>query len=306
MGQSANFSAAAVFVRVVESGSIRAAARALAMPKSNVSRRIADLEAQVGARLLQRTTRRLSLTDAGSAYFRGASLAVTTLLDAERAAHELQSEPRGVLRVTAPVAFGTQFLPDVVTSFLRAYPLVEVTLELTDRVVDLVDENFDVALRAGALPDSSLVARRLAGTTFTTVASPAYLAARKRPRKPADLSTHDCLLHGIAHATKWSFRAGRATQKVSVRGRLACTSFYTLRDAAVAGLGVARVPAIVAMDALTEGTLERLLEKFEPPEAPLHVVYPSHRHLAPKVRAFVDMLSIAFDTPPWHLSPRAR
>lgn len=291
----------AIFVRVVEDGSIRAAARSLGIPKSSVSRRIAELEAQLGVRLLQRTTRKLSLTDAGTTYFRGAGAAVSALEDAEREVRALQAAPRGLLRVTAPSNFGTQFLTPIVLRFMRAYPDVQVSLQLTDRMVDLVEESVDVAIRAGALPDSSLTGPRLGGTTFVAVASPSYLATHGRPRKPEDLAEHTCLIHGESHRASWRFRRGRKAVDVRVRGDLACTSFYPLHDAAIAGLGVARVPALLAVEGLTNGTLVRLLERFEPPDAPLHVLYPSHRHLAPKVRAFVDTLVAAFETPPWEV-----
>lgn len=304
-GQSANFSSAAVFVRVVETGSIRGAARTLGMPKSNVSRRVAELEGQLGARLLQRTTRRLRLTDAGQAYFRGASVAVSALLDAERAAHALQATPRGVLRVTGPVQLGVQYLWPVVREYMRTYPEVEVSLNLSDRIVDLVEEGIDVAIRAGALSDTSLVARRLPGTTFVVAASPAYLSRAGRPRRPEDLARHACLVHGAGLAESWRFRREGAPVDVAVRGPLGCTSFNLLRDACVDGVGIARIPLLLAAEPLASGTLVRLLERFEPPEAPLHVLYPSQRHVAPKVRTFVDALVRAFADPPWrHLAPR--
>jgi len=224
MGQP--ISTPAIFVRVVERGSIRGAARALAIPKSNVSRRLAELEAHLGVRLLQRTTRRLSLTDAGTTYYRGASAAIATLDDAERDVRALQSEPRGLLRVTAPNNFGREFLTPIALRFMRTHPAVEVSLALTDRMVDLVEEGFDLAVRAGPLPDSTLVAHKLGATTFVTVASERYLVANGRPRKPEDLARHECLLHGDSHRATWRFRRGRASLDVRVRGRFACTSFH--------------------------------------------------------------------------------
>jgi DNA-binding transcriptional LysR family regulator len=298
-GQSANFSSAAVFVRVVEAGSIRGAARALGMPKSNVSRRVAELEAQLGARLLQRTTRRLRLTDAGQAYYRGATVAVATLLDAERAAHALQVAPRGVLRVTGPAQLGAQYLWPIVRDYMRSYPEVEVSLHLTDRIVDIVEEGFDVAIRAGPLRDTSLVARRIASTSFVVAASPAYVSVHGRPRRPEDLVHHRCLTHADALTETWRFRRAGKPVDVQVAGPLACTSFQLLRDACIDGVGVARVPSVIAGDALAAGTLVRVLERFEPPESPLHVLYPSQRHMAPKVRTFVDALVRAFSDPPW-------
>lgn len=303
MGQSANFSAAAVFVRVVEAGSLRGAARELGMPKSNVSRRLADLEAQLGVQLLQRTTRRLRLTDAGEAYFRGARAAVTALLEAERDAHALQATPRGLLRVTAPVTFAAQYLWPVVHEYLRAYPEVQVSVHLTDRMVDLVKEGFDVAVRAGPMADSSLVAKRLQGTPFFTVASPELLSAHPRPRKPEELAKMPCVVRGEGLEESWRFRRAGVPFDVAVRGRFGCTSFLMLRDAALASHGVAHLPALFAAEGLRNGTLVRLFERFEMPSAPLHLVYPSQRHVAPKVRAFVDALSAAFTSAPWSALP---
>lgn len=303
MGQRADFSAAAIFVQVVDSGSFRGAARVLELPKSNVSRRVAQLEQQLGARLLQRTTRRLQLTEVGAEYYRHASVAVATLLAAERAAVDVQAEPRGPLRVTVPINFGQLFMPAVVADFLHAYPQVELSLELTDRCVDLVEEGHDVALRAGRLPDSSLIALPLRGTSLVTVASPKYLKTRGVPRTPEELSGHECLPFGLARATKWSFlrarHAPRALTAVKVSGRLAANSFPVLRDAAISGLGIARIPAFIAIVAVQDGKLQVLLDGFESPETPLHVVYPSNLYVSPKVRAFVAFVRAAFTAPPW-------
>lgn len=297
MGQSpkpalprGDLDAAAVFVSVVETGSFRGAARALGVPKSTVSRRVAELEARLGARLLQRTTRRLGLTQEGEVYHRHARIAVATLLDAERAVTDLGDEPRGLLRITAPANFGSLPFSTLVSEFMVAYPHVHVVLDLTDRQVDLVEEQVDVALRAGPLSDTSMIAHRLASSPFVVVASPSYLRLRGTPRAPKDLAKHEALVFGLSSPSTWTFETGRRRLTVEVKGPLASNNFYVLRDAALAGLGVARVPGFFASEHVRDGNLVSLLARYAPPPAPLHVIYPSARQLSPKVRTFVTWL----------------
>jgi DNA-binding transcriptional LysR family regulator len=290
MGQLPDPAGAAVLVKVVETGSFRGAARALGMPKSSVSRRVAELEDHLKVRLLQRTTRRVALTDAGRVYFDRAAAAVLGLEDAERAARDLQVEPQGALRLTAPVNFGLLMLPQLLADFLLAHPKVRVEVELSDRHVDLIEERFDVAIRAGALRDSSLVAHRLSSAQQRVVASPAYLRKRKRPEVPADLREHACLIYGAAESATWGFVEDGRPVSVEVKGPLCANNHVVLCDAAAAGLGVARVPGIVSERALAEKRLCPLLEAFAPPEVALNVVYPSARYLPPRVRAFVGFV----------------
>lgn len=290
MGQLRDTGAAAVLVEVVLQGSFRGAARALGMPKSSVSRRVAELEARLGVRLLQRTTRRVGLTDAGKAYFDRAAAGIAALEEAEAAARDLAQSPRGTLRITVPVNFGLLVLPQLLTEFLAQHPAVSIQVELLDRQVDLIEERFDVAIRAGSLPDSTLVAQRLSGTKVVVVASPDYLRGRKRPKVPADLAEHDCLLFGPSQAAVWTFADGRKPVEVPVKGPLCANNFFLLREAAAAGLGVARVPALLAEQPVAERRLVTLLDAFVPAEVPLHAVYPSARYLSPRVRAFVDFL----------------
>jgi DNA-binding transcriptional LysR family regulator len=290
MGQTFDFTAAAVLVKVVEAGSFRGAARALGMPKSSVSRRVAELEARLGVRLLQRTTRRVGLTDAGKVYFDRASAGITTLEEAEDAARDLVAEPKGTLRVTSSVNFGILVLPHLLAELLAEHPALRVDVELSDRHVDLIEERFDVAIRAGHLPDSSLVAQHLGGTKMLVVASPTYLRRRRRPEVPADLAEHACLVFGSAETATWTFADGRRQVDVQVRGPLCANSFFVLREAAAAGLGIARVPALLAERAIAERRLVSLLDAHAPPAVPLHALYPSARYLSPKVRVFVEML----------------
>ena len=240
-----DLNAALVLVRVVQAGSFRSAARALAMPKTTVSRKVAELEEQLGVQLLQRTTRSLALTDAGAAFVEEAEGAIARLEAAEAAVTELHAEPRGKLRVTATVPLGEQFLAPIVADFLEAYPAVEVMVHLTDRMVDLVSERFDVAIRAGELPDSSLVGKRLGMSHHRVVASADYLAQNGTPTRPSELTSHACLRFtrsGMAVRTTWPFRQGRRIVEVPVSGRLVSDDFVVLRTAAERGVGVARLP----------------------------------------------------------------
>ena len=299
---SSDLHGAAVFVQVVESGSIRGAARALAMPKSNVSRRVAELEAQLGARLLQRTTRTLSLTDAGRAFHQYAAAAVAALQDAERAVHDLEGEPRGTLRVTAPANFSMLFMPALIPQFMALYPDVNLVVDFTDRAVDLVHEGYDIAVRAGRLADSSLVAVSLRGSNFATLASPEYLKKHGTPKTPEELRDHECIVFGLTREGKWLYKQAAKpnakTVHVPIRGKLAANSFFVAREAAIAGLGIACIPELLAAKAIAEGRLKPLLKSYAPPVAPLHLVYPSHRHLSPKVRVFVDYFAKAFRESP--------
>ena len=288
-----DLNAARVLVRVVQAGSFRSAARSLGMPKTTVSRKVAELEERLGAQLLQRTTRTLALTDAGAAFGEEAEAAISRLEAAEAAVTELQREPRGKLRVTTTHLLGEVLLGPILAEFLEAFPLVEVQLHLTDRHVDLVTERFDVALRTGVLPDSSLVARLVGSSSYRVVASAAYLAGHGVPRRPADVSAHACLRFsklGAPARTTWSFGHGKRAAEVAVGGRFVSDDFVTLRTAAEHGLGLARLPFAVVRDALREGRLVSVLASHAPPPTPLHLVYVGSGHLPPRTRAFLDFV----------------
>jgi DNA-binding transcriptional LysR family regulator len=288
-----DLNATLVLVRVAQAGSFRSAARLLGMPKTSVSRKVAELEEQLGAQLLHRTTRQLSLTDAGLAFLEEAEAALAHLEAAELAVSELQREPRGRLRVTTTVTLGQLFLGPLVAEFLDAHPGVEITLHHTERTVDLVAERYDVAVRAGPLPDSSLVAHLVGSSVYRVVAAPRYLARRQIPTKPTDLSAHECLRFaktGSAPRTTWSFgRAGRRSE-VAVAGRFVADDFSVLREAAVRGLGIAWLPSPVVREAIREKRLVSLLEGYAPPATPIHVLHLGGRHLPPRTRAFIDFV----------------
>ncbi len=283
----------AVFVQVVERGSFTAAADRLGISKAAASKYVARLEKRLGARLLHRTTRRLTLTEAGNALFDGARGALEQLTQAENAVTELAGEPRGRLRVTAPVYFGAAFLVPGFGDFLRRYPAIELDLDLDNRIVDLVAGGYDLAIRITSLSSSSLVARRLASAPLVTVAAPAYLARHGTPRTPADLRDHACLTYSLDRTPNdWHFTddAGGAIS-VPVAGGLRCNSDDALKQAALDGLGIVRFPALFVGAELAEGRLERLLTGYEPPPGTLCAVFPTRRNLAPKVRVFVDFLA---------------
>lgn len=273
-----------IFVRVVQVGSIRGAAEALGMPKSTVSRKLIDLEERLEARLLQRTTRRLGLTDVGRIYYDHGVRIVTEVESAEQAVRNQHETPRGLLRVTAPLNLA--FLAPIFSAYLRRYPEVRLELSANARVVDLVEERFDVGIRAGRLEDSSLLAKSLGTLERILVAAPDYLKERGRPRTPADLKKHDCLLFGN-DATLTLARDGRR-EEVSLSPRLLVTDIDVLESALKAALGIAAMPSFLCEKAIRAGRLERVLPGWSPPSTPLHLVYPSGRHLSPTVRSFID------------------
>jgi DNA-binding transcriptional LysR family regulator len=292
MGQF-DLNAALVLVRVVQAGSFRAAGEALGMPKTTVSRKVSELEAQLGVQLLQRTTRRLSLTDAGMAFLDEAEAAIVRLEAAQEAVTELHRDPRGRLRVTTSVTIGQLFLAPVLAEFLEAFTGVEVMLQLDDRQVDLVAERFDVAIRAAHLPDSSLIARRLGCSSYRVVASPAYLERHGTPQRPSDLLSHGCLRFtrsGMEVRSSWPFGSGARSSEVPVSGRLVSDDFVVLRMAAEQGLGIARLPGLLVHEAIQAGRLVTLMDDLAPPPTPLHLLHPGGGRLPARTRAFIDFV----------------
>ncbi len=267
----------AVFVRVVEAGSFTRAAVALGVRTSSVSRSVAALEAELGIRLLQRTTRRLSLTDAGRAYHDRARDALAGLEEARESVSTLGTAPRGLVRVTAPVDL-EDALAAVTAGFLRAYPEVRVEMTLTARVVDLVREGFDLAVRAGVLADSALLSRRLGDTDLGLFASPAYLDASGRPRRVADLARHDCVLFraGAPQAT-WQLSGPRGEEPVVARGRVDADEMGFVQSMLLAGHGIGLLPAFLAASSVAAGRLERVLPRHAVRGPAMHVVWPSRR-----------------------------
>jgi DNA-binding transcriptional LysR family regulator len=292
-----------IFARVVRASSFIGAARELQMPKSTVSRKVSELERRLGARLLQRTTRKLSLTDAGRAYHEHAVRVVAEVEAAERAVSRMQDVPRGLLRVTTPLNFG--FLGPIVASFLQRFPDVQVEMVCADRVIDLVDEGFDLAIRAGKLVDSTSIARELgAALESYVVASPGFLKKHGTPKLPQDLANFDCVVFaGGAHRASWELHRDGEVLTVNVRPRILVNDFRFIEEATAADLGLALVPVFRCIDALREKRLVRVLPGWCTTDIPLHAVYPSTRHLTPKVKAFVEHVRDHMSPPPWERGP---
>lgn len=290
-----------LFVKVVDSAGFTAAARSLGVPKSTVSRQVARLEDRLGVRLLHRTTRALRPTDAGQAYYERCSRILADLAEAEQAVSRAQVVPRGALRISAPLTFGYLFLGDLVAGFIQAYPEVVLDVSLSDRKVDLIEEGFDLAIRAGTLDDSSLVARRLGPATMVVVASGAYLARKGTPLVPQDLRDHTCLRYDQGSLASWRFADD---VHVLVDGPLVSNNGDILRAAAVAGLGLVYMPRFIVGDDVRTGKLVSVLEPHVQSLGGIWAIYPANRHLSAKVRAFVDYaVQWLGDVPPWERCP---
>jgi DNA-binding transcriptional LysR family regulator len=250
---------------------------------------VSELEERLGARLLQRTTRKLGLTDAGRIYYEHCSRIIAEVEDADRAVAKLQEAPRGLLRVTVPAS--TQFLGPVFSEFLTRCSGVQLEVLCTDRSVDLVEESFDLAIRAGGLSDSTLIARNLGFSHFVLVASPRYLKKHGRPRSPQDLTKHDCLIFGVgAQPRVWHLTQGNEALDVNLTPKLSVNDLDMLQHAATGGVGVALLPAFRCVEDLRAKRLELVLPDWHAPPHPISAVYPSVRHLSPKVKVMLDHL----------------
>lgn len=281
-----------LFTQVVDAGSFTAAAKELGMPKSTLSRRISKLESQLNCLLLQRTTRSLSLTEIGADFYRHSLRMVAEAKEAERVISLNREEPCGLLRVTAPPGFGNDLLGSLVADFLRQYPEVRLELDISNRFVDLVEEGFDLALRAGHLEDSSLIARRLGESRMVVCASPDYLQQHEPPQTPEQLHDHDCLVHpGTDGRITFQFSGPNRISRIELEGKLIANSMSTLQEAAIAGLGIALLPWRTCREHVERGELQMLLEEWQLPTGGIYAVYPSPRYLTPKVRSFIDFIA---------------
>jgi len=292
-----------VFAKVVQAGSFVRAARQLDMPKSTVSRKVVELEARLGARLLERTTRTLRLTDTGRAYFVHAERILLELEAAEAAVGQLQEAPRGALRISAPLNFLQ--LGAISERFLMRYPEVQLEIVCNDRIVDLIAEGFDVAVRVGKLADSTLIARPLATMRNVLVASPGLLERLGSPGSPEQLPRWPCIAFGgAAERASWELlSASGKTTSVRISPRFIVNEFDVLGGAAVSGLGIALLPENRCVDDVRAGRLRRVLPQWSSIERPLQAVYPGGRHLSPKLAAFLAHLAESFSPPPWELLP---
>lgn len=268
------------FVKVTQTGSFTRAAEALGTRKAHLSRVIAALEKDLGVRLLARTTRSLSLTEIGRDFFERAMGILGAVEDAERAVQNAQGEPRGVLKLTCGVEFG----------MIAVSGWIAICLDFTSRVVDIVHEGFDLAIRVGPLADSALAARRLGDLHYGLYASGNYLDRRGTPVRPEDLVAHDTLAFaGGSHQSTWALSADEITERIELLPRLRANNVFAVRDAAIAGLGIAQLPRVIARDAVAAGRLVAVLPRWSPPPVPVHAVFASVRYLTPKVRAFIDL-----------------
>jgi DNA-binding transcriptional LysR family regulator len=280
-----------VFLRVVETSSFTKAADSLGVQKSSVSRAVVRLETELGVRLLQRTTRQLGLTDAGQTFYERVRGALSGLDEAASAVRELGSEPRGTIRVTAVPGAAAFGLADAITSFTAKYPSILVDVELSSRIVDLVSEGFDIALRAGRLADSSLIAKKVGTTDLVLLAAPAYLKAHGRPRIIHDLEKHDCVLfRGRAGRSTWEIRTPDADEFVDVGGPVNCNEADFVLAATIAGAGIAALPPQLARHAIERGELEVVLQGHHLRGADLHVVLPSSAFVPARVMLLRDHL----------------
>jgi len=292
-----------LFAAVAETRSFTRAAERLNLSKSAASRRVADLEQRLGARLFHRTTRSISLTQVGQGFFERISRILTDLDEAEASVLSEHAAPRGTLKLAAPMSFGFLHLSGAICDFMARWPDVAVDMDVSDRYVDLVEEGYDLAVRIGRLKDSSLIARRICPIRMVVCASPAYLATHGTPATPDDLGGHECLLYtGAQSFDQWSFRTAPGAgdlRPVKVSGRLRANNGDILRAAAVAGQGLAILPSFIVGGDLSAGRLVPLLLDWTDSGSALHAVYPANRHLSPKVRAFVDFLAGRFGPAPY-------
>lgn len=283
------FEAMSTLLSAVEAGSLSAASRKLGMPLATVSRKVSELEAHLRTRLVNRTSRRLTLTDAGRSYIVACKRILDDIGEAERAAAGEYIAPRGDLTITAPIVFGRLHVLPVAIEFLGAYPDVDIRVALADRVVNLQEDDVDLAIRIGELPDSSLIATRVGSIRRVICGSPAYFARRGTPKSPGELGAHDCIsFEGLTSPDGWKFAVGKSTVSVAIRSRLVVNTAEAAVDAATAAVGVTRVLSYQVASALRAGTLALVLQRFEPPPWPVSLVHAGGGLLPLKLRAFLD------------------
>lgn len=298
-----------ILARTVAAGSLSAAARELGVSTAVVSRKLAALEARLGVRLLNRTTRRIGLTDEGARYHEACLRILSEVDEADAAASAQRIEPQGVLKVALPASFGQKHVAPLVPRFAELHPKVKLALSLSDRTVNVIDEGFDLAVRIAELEDSSLAARKLAPNRRVVCASPAYLKKHGAPRTPDDLMRHNCLVPTWEHdfSMTWDYRepSGRRGT-VRVRGHYACDNWEVLRDWALAGLGIALKSTWDVRDHLEDGSLVPVLSGYTfGTDVAIYAVYPHRRHLPAKTRAFIDFLADSFGPEPYWDRPAA-
>lgn len=286
------FSELHAFIAVADNGGFSAAARATGQSPPAVTRAIAALERRLGAPVFVRTTRRVRLTDSGARFLEDARRILSDLQDAEDLAAGAAARPTGRLRVTAPVLFGQKFVAPVLAELLDAYPALSVETVFVDRVVNLIEEGFDIAIRIGPLPDSGLIARRVGSVRRIVFAAPDYIAQNGAPERPEDLANFDAVVVAETDATPtWTFPIGGRPVAIKPRARLRVNTNQTALDWVIAGRGLSRLLSYQVTDAILDGTVEPLLQDFAPPPLPIHIVHAEGRAASAKIRAAVDLLT---------------
>jgi len=288
-------SAMNMFVRVVETGSFSAVAKELNSTQPTISKNVAELESWLGAKLLNRSTRSLRLTETGTDYYERCVAILQDVEEAEQVVGQLQTQPKGLVRVSAVVAFGSLHLVPRLEAFFTQYPDIKVDIRLNDRVVDLVEEGIDVAFRMGKLPDSNLIAKRLCSSPYVTVASPEYLKNKGIPKHPRDLRDHNYIVYSDASGRQeTAFQENGTPFFVHVEGNLITNNTEAMRTALLSGLGISRGPWWLVGDAISNGDLVEVLQEFQPDQLDIHAVYSPGRHLPSKVRCFIDYFAEEF------------
>ncbi len=288
------FQAMELFVRVVETGGVTRAADSLGLPKATATTLIQKLEASLGVKLLNRTTRRVSVTPDGAAYYERCVTILAQLRETEESLTRQHATPRGRLRVNVPTLMARSVFVPALPLFFARYPDIELALACSERHVDLIEEGIDCAIWSGEIADSSVVARRVGFLYFATCAAPSYLAEHGQPAHPSDLARHRCINHfspRTGRVSEWVFSKNETRVQTSLQGHIALEDENSYVAAAEAGLGIAQVPAFILKEAMERGSLELVLGDWFPEPAPLYVVYPQNRHLSSKVRVFVDWIA---------------
>jgi len=283
-----DWSGVSEFVAVAETESFTAAAKRLGISTAQVSRQISALEERLSAKLFYRTTRKVSVTEVGGIYYQHCRQVMDGLADAERAITNLQSTPKGKLKITAPITYGERSVAPLVNDFVTQYPELEVQLVLSNQQIDLIDEGFDLAIRLGQLGDSSMIGKRLATRKQYVCAAPEYLSAFGAPHTLSELDRHNCLSGTLDY---WRFQEKGKARNIRVKGNFSCNSGPVLVDAALKGVGIVQLPDYYVQEYINQGQLIELLPNYREPDDAVWALYPQNRHLSPKVRMLVDYLA---------------
>jgi len=295
----AHLSSMRVFTQVAEANSFTAASSRLGLSRAAVSKQIAQLESHLGGRLLNRTTRKVSLTEIGQIYYERCKQILEDVADAECVVSGLNSEPRGSLRLNVPMSFGITQLAPLLKRFSQQHAHVKIDLSLNDRVIDVVEEGYDLVIRIARLKDSNLIARKIAPSRHVICAAPEYLKSKGRPTLPEDLSKHACLRYAYTkNSHEWVVTGHSGSQRVGVDGPLISNNGDAICSAAINGLGITYMPTFIAGDAIRSGALEVILPEYTCIELGIYAIYPSNRYLSAKVRAFIDFLADEISDPP--------